>query len=141
MNIKPFLTLASERLAGTPTCREEKPRAPVVRGSREHLPWGEAESTCREEKPKAPAVRRSREHLPWGEAESTCREEKPSVQPKIEGFAWRINLVNLFRVFLVPVVRTYIYIYIYIYIYWEKRVIFPLKQNTNRAIWQIILNK
>jgi len=35
MNIKPFLTLASERLAGTPTCCEEKPRAPTERRSQE----------------------------------------------------------------------------------------------------------
>jgi len=45
MNIKPFLTLASERLAGTPTCCEEKLRAP-------------AESTSREEKPRVPIEER-----------------------------------------------------------------------------------
>ena len=96
MNVKPFLTLASERLAGTP-----------------HLLWGEAESTSREEKPRAPAERRSRGHQPRGEAESTSREEKQrvsikeypaqdSIQPKIEGLV----LINPFQVFLVLVVRT-----------------------------------
>ena len=73
MNIKPFLTLASERLAGTP-----------------HLLWGEAEST-------------SREHQPRGEAESTIKEKYPtqdSIQPKIEGLVL-INPFQVFLVLVV----------------------------------------
>jgi len=79
MNVKPFLTLASERLAGTP---------PVVRRSREHQPRGEAESISREEKPRV-----------------SIKEKYPAqdgIQPKIEGLV----LINPFQVFLVLVVRT-----------------------------------
>jgi len=60
MNIKPFLTLASERLAGTPTCCEKKPRAPA-----------EAESTSR---------RRSQEFPSRREIKYPAQD---SIQPKI----------------------------------------------------------
>jgi len=58
MNIKPFLTLASEGLVGTPT----------------HMSEGEAESIQPKEKLRASNSRRSREHPTRGEAES--------IQPK-----------------------------------------------------------
>ena len=60
--LKSYLTLASERLAGTPpTCVKEKPRVPVKGEAESTLPKGEAEST-----------------LPKGEAESTLLREKPN---------------------------------------------------------------
>jgi len=61
MNINLFLTLASERLAGTPP----------------YLCEGEAESTQREEKPRVSSLRRSREHLALVEAERIQPKRKP----------------------------------------------------------------
>jgi len=61
MNIKPFLTLASERLAGTPT----------------HLYGEEAESIQSELKPRVSSPRNRRESPAQGEAKRVQPKKKP----------------------------------------------------------------
>jgi len=67
MNIKPFLTLASERLAGTPICVEEKPR--------EHPAREEAESIQSELKSRVSSPRNRRESPAQEETKSPTQEE------------------------------------------------------------------
>jgi len=77
MNIKPFLTLASERLAGTPT----------------HLSEGEAESIQSEEKPRASNPRRSREYPAQGIAKRVQPNLRSDLEkPKIGRFVKKLVL-------------------------------------------------